>query len=476
MSTTLNELLLSGEKTVCLRALQRVFSNDVAQAFFQNLYAGRETPFFLDGSPSQDDEKFYESEDESKLESDNNSSVDCASAMNGPWTGMPTCTWFRLCVTGLQRRYYTKEPCPPLTVKIIRLLSIDGGRMVASQNDGDETSPENGVKLPSTSPPLLSDIRIQLVVRNKWAEVTQEVLLPDFETQWVMTNENSTYTISNMVFTEISLKHGGFYTVIVRAVDRYCDITSWKSSNVVVQSNKTHSNQKRKDRSQGAQDSPAANSPAPIRPRVPGPKVRTPRKNGTPKHPLGHEMYDDEVDDDDDDDDDTAPGTADDSRGRVGRNMISSYKLQPAVLPPLAPEQLLLGLSTNSSFLTDSPTSFSAFPQKRLRQKTQEVNCTPATPHNSLPTLSALAGSGHTPPPLALRGVDPKSHLFSLKPQLQQFMPTPMSSLSIPPKMSPVSALSQPRPQLIDKQTGQSLAPPVPRSSQSRVQVTNLLN
>jgi hypothetical protein len=134
--------------------------------------------------------------------------------------------WLRFEVFGLAESHFMKSPFPPFTIRLV-------------QRNGD------GIQRPSDpdgkSQPIL-DMRVRLVVRNKWAEVTSEVLPRSNPIRVLVDGE---VTVSDWNFQDISHKHGGFFTVHVLPVDFADEVLDWASIRITILSDKVHAKLKR---------------------------------------------------------------------------------------------------------------------------------------------------------------------------------------------------------------------------------------
>jgi len=94
-------------------------------------------------------------------------------------------------------------------------------------------------------PVELSEFNVSVSIRNKWADVTAEVLAPN--TNLLRVVKDGALEISDLIFIDVSLKHGGFFTLHITPVDTTV-VGSWTSPPFAIQSVKTHCNRKRKSR------------------------------------------------------------------------------------------------------------------------------------------------------------------------------------------------------------------------------------
>eukprot|EP00301_Raphidiophrys_heterophryoidea_P012378 c1885_g1_i1.p1 GENE.c1885_g1_i1~~c1885_g1_i1.p1 ORF type:complete len:425 (-),score=98.08 c1885_g1_i1:324-1598(-) len=134
--------------------------------------------------------------------------------------------WCRFQVDGFTLSHFAKDVFPPFIVSLVQLNGESLPRIV-----------EDGVTKP------MADMRVRMTFRNKWTEVSSEVL-PD--TEFVRTLRDGKVEISDLVFQDVTLKHGGYFVMHIMAVDYGEEVLEWKSEKFVIQSVKTHCNKKRK--------------------------------------------------------------------------------------------------------------------------------------------------------------------------------------------------------------------------------------
>jgi len=111
-------------------------------------------------------------------------------------------------------------------------------------------------------PPELMDFQVAVSVHNKWVDVTSEVVAP--ATELIRTVRNGVLDISDLIFIDVSLKHGGHFAIHVSPIGLDNVVAGWVSPNVVIQSVKTHCNKKRKSR-----ETPALTSTTYVTPSAP---------------------------------------------------------------------------------------------------------------------------------------------------------------------------------------------------------------
>jgi len=227
------EEALGLEKKLVSGMLNRLFKPGVARALLQSLYPTTiRSPQFI----TADDSSWplilqaYRSRTTS-------SRVDNIDA------GVSDSAWCRLTVSNLIDRHFEKDLFPPFTVRLVRL---DGTPLPRVMEDGH--------------PKPMADMRIRLSVFNKWANVSQDVLN---DVEFIRTLKDGTLTINDLVFQEISLKHGGHFTLHIDAVDYKSEVMPWKSTKITIQSVKTHSNKKRKFKRGGSDQAGDSGSQTP---------------------------------------------------------------------------------------------------------------------------------------------------------------------------------------------------------------------
>eukprot|EP00299_Pterocystis_sp_00344_P003515 c14279_g1_i1.p1 GENE.c14279_g1_i1~~c14279_g1_i1.p1 ORF type:complete len:218 (+),score=29.55 c14279_g1_i1:54-707(+) len=193
-----SRVLLLAEKRVVSGALRRLFTADIAQAFYNGIYDDTNTP------------QFTESDDD-------DSDVPRASefALLMP---QPVLLW-RFQIDGLQTTHYTKLPFPNFT---IRLVQIDGK---------DICRPLDAFGRVET----IKDIRVRVTVHNKWADVTSEILRRGPVTKVL---EDGEVMIRDWVFHDTSHKNGGFFNIRISAIDFRDQIQDWCSENLSILSDK----------------------------------------------------------------------------------------------------------------------------------------------------------------------------------------------------------------------------------------------
>lgn len=142
-------------------------------------------------------------------------------------TPEPENAWCRLEVQGLKLQHFAKDPLPPF-------------RIVVRQLNGDplpRTTQADGTLKP------MVDMRVRFSLSNKWATVTSEVLL---DAQLEYTLVDGVCDVPGLVFHEVSVKHGGHFTLKVLPIDFAGEVLPWKSPKLKIQSVKTHCLRKRK--------------------------------------------------------------------------------------------------------------------------------------------------------------------------------------------------------------------------------------
>eukprot|EP00299_Pterocystis_sp_00344_P007990 c2845_g1_i1.p1 GENE.c2845_g1_i1~~c2845_g1_i1.p1 ORF type:complete len:275 (-),score=25.36 c2845_g1_i1:63-848(-) len=208
---------LAFEKKLVNGMLNRLFKPGVSRALFSSLYPQTSrVPQFID------------SEDSSwPLILNAYRSRHTSAPSLRPDGSEPTSeAWCRLVAHNLQDRHFEKDTFPPFTVKLVKL---DGSELPRVIEDG--------------CPKPMADMRIRLSVYNKWSNVSQDVMK---DVEYVRTLKDGSLTISDLVFQEISLKHGGYFVLHIDPIDYKSEVLPWKSPKITIQSVKTHSNKKRK--------------------------------------------------------------------------------------------------------------------------------------------------------------------------------------------------------------------------------------
>eukprot|EP00301_Raphidiophrys_heterophryoidea_P005511 c12302_g1_i1.p1 GENE.c12302_g1_i1~~c12302_g1_i1.p1 ORF type:complete len:244 (-),score=53.26 c12302_g1_i1:339-1070(-) len=215
------------EKKLVNAMLGRLFKTGVSQALFNSLYPPTvRTPQFLDCDSSAwpmilDAYRARLSERAAHTETGDDQNDDSV--------------WCKIAVNGLAERHFEKDVFPPFEISIVQL---DGNPLPrATEDDGN--------------PKPMADLRVQIGVQNKWANVTQEVLK---DVEFVRTLKDGRAVVSDLVFQEISLKHGGHFTLTIDPIDYKSEVQGWRSQKIIIQSVKTHSNKKRKSKHEDPDD------------------------------------------------------------------------------------------------------------------------------------------------------------------------------------------------------------------------------
>lgn len=134
--------------------------------------------------------------------------------------------WCRFQVQNFSHTHFAKDPFPPFTIDVSQL---------------------NGDPLPRVivegKPKPMADTRIRLSVHNKWADVSNEVL-PD--TEFVRVLKDGQLEMNDLVFQDVSLKHGGYFIMHIDPIDFSGELQPWRSPKFMIQSVKTHCIKKRK--------------------------------------------------------------------------------------------------------------------------------------------------------------------------------------------------------------------------------------
>jgi len=128
----------------------------------------------------------------------------------------------RLSVEGFAAKHFAMSSFPPFRIQLLPL---------------NDNKPFKAERAP--------EIRVRVAVFNKWAEVSSEVL-PD--TELVFTLKRGQVEVRDLVFQEVSVKHGGFFVLHISPVDYLGEILPWKSPRFQIQSVKSHCIKRRKMR------------------------------------------------------------------------------------------------------------------------------------------------------------------------------------------------------------------------------------
>jgi len=228
------EEALGLEKKLVSGMLNRLFKPGVARALFQSLYPTNiRSPQFI----TADDSSWP------LILQAYRSRTTASRVDNVGDSGVSESVWCRLTVSNLADRHFEKDLFPPFTVRLVRL---DGTPLPRVMEDGH--------------PKPMADMRIRLSVYNKWANVSQDVLK---DVEFIRTLKDGALTINDLIFQEISLKHGGHFTLHIDAVDYKSEVMAWKSQKITIQSVKTHSNKKRKFKRGGSDQAGDSGSPTP---------------------------------------------------------------------------------------------------------------------------------------------------------------------------------------------------------------------
>jgi len=223
------------EKTIVRNALLRLFNPTMTSALLEGFYAANPGACqFLsaEGNPSvppSDDGSFSQSS--SPMVAPKIESVQEKPA-------------FALVVADFPDTYFAKDYFPKFTVAVA------------------------GTSGQQFFPPELAEFQVAVSVHNKWADVTSEVLATN--TTLIRTVKDGVLDISDLIFIDVSLKHGGFFTLHVSPLEKPF-VSEYISPSFAIQSVKTHCNRKRKTREQSApvpvmtplKSAPASNSSFP---------------------------------------------------------------------------------------------------------------------------------------------------------------------------------------------------------------------
>jgi hypothetical protein len=95
-------------------------------------------------------------------------------------------------------------------------------------------------------PQELMEFDVAIAINNKWVNVSNEVLAPS--TTLIRTVKGGVLEIADLVFIDVSLKHGGFFTLEITPLNMDGTVSPWTSPRFAIQSVKTHCNKKRKTR------------------------------------------------------------------------------------------------------------------------------------------------------------------------------------------------------------------------------------
>jgi len=212
------------EKMIVRNALLRLFNPTMTSALIEGFYAANPNmPQFLNpeymlanasSSPSQSDDSHFPPSpppmmlNEGPIKDENEEKPQ-----------------FQLVVRDFPDTYFAKDYFPKFSVAV---SPVDGAMYIPAE---------------------LSEFQVTVSVHNKWADVTSEVLAA--HTNLVRTVKDGVLDISDLIFIDVSLKHGGFFSLHVTPVD--CrQVAPYMSPNFAIQSVKTHCNRKRKTREQAA--------------------------------------------------------------------------------------------------------------------------------------------------------------------------------------------------------------------------------
>eukprot|EP00300_Choanocystis_sp_HF-7_P009335 c16378_g1_i2.p1 GENE.c16378_g1_i2~~c16378_g1_i2.p1 ORF type:complete len:219 (-),score=39.78 c16378_g1_i2:102-758(-) len=205
---------LTLEKRVCEGLLDRLFKGAVSRALLNSFY-----------SPSISSPQFVEPTAQcwpSIIQAHRTKPREPARGAEGE------SVWCRINVQGFSDKHFEKNTFPEFSISIVQL---DGSPLPRVVEEG-QTKP-------------MADMRIRISVLNKWANVSTEVLK---DVEFVRTLKDGKLVVSDLVFQEISLKHGGFFILTIDPIDYKHEVLPWKSPEITIQSVKTHSNKKRKTR------------------------------------------------------------------------------------------------------------------------------------------------------------------------------------------------------------------------------------
>eukprot|EP00301_Raphidiophrys_heterophryoidea_P027205 c9542_g1_i2.p1 GENE.c9542_g1_i2~~c9542_g1_i2.p1 ORF type:complete len:233 (-),score=48.28 c9542_g1_i2:238-936(-) len=206
-----DEVLLQFEKHVCSSLLNRLFDRELASLFLESFYPTNQTPSLLLDDQEQTSQATVEVEPEP-----------ISVPHKSPQVGDEFCC--RLDVINFECSHYAKSDFPPFT---IRLVQLNGDPIEQQQDSTNDTFR------------AVCDLPIRLTLLNKWADVTEDVL-PGAKRNRSL--HNGRCVVSDFMFHEISLKHGGFFTLVVVPLNFETEVREWRSPKITIQSVKTHSN------------------------------------------------------------------------------------------------------------------------------------------------------------------------------------------------------------------------------------------
>jgi hypothetical protein len=124
---------------------------------------------------------------------------------------------FRFQVLGILTSFFAKENFPTFSVEIIQ----QNGQSLPRAANGARTKP-------------VADVRFRLVLLNRWADVTHELLLPFSEPIRIAVDGRC--EINDFVISDISAKYGGYFILCIVPIDCAHEIGIWRSQQIVIQS------------------------------------------------------------------------------------------------------------------------------------------------------------------------------------------------------------------------------------------------
>jgi hypothetical protein len=230
------------EKTIVRNALLRLFNPTMTTALIEGFYSQNNgMPQFLDADPATAEPSTVSTPEVQELEptslvpSPPMAMTDFPSVERFAEPAAPSRPTFRLELAEFSSNYFAKDYFPKFRVSAVPVNGFDA------------------------LPQELEEMPVTVSVHNKWAEVTSEVLPPHTELTRVV--KNGVLDIADLMFMDVSIKHGGHFVIKVSPVDHGNLVSSVKSPRFTIQSVKTHCNKKRK-----ARDTPATTMASPMPP------------------------------------------------------------------------------------------------------------------------------------------------------------------------------------------------------------------
>jgi len=211
-----DEVLLQFEKHVCSSLLHRLFDRELASLFLESFYPSNQAPSLLLDDQEQNAHVSVEVEPEP-----------VTAPHKSPQVGDEFCC--RIDVVGFECSHYAKSEYPQFTIRLVQL----NGDPIEQQDTTNDTFR------------ALCDLPVRITLLNKWADVTEDVL-PGAKRH--RTLHNGRCVVNDFVFHEISLKHGGFFTLVITPLNFASEVREWRSPKITIQSVKTHSNHVTKTR------------------------------------------------------------------------------------------------------------------------------------------------------------------------------------------------------------------------------------